>query len=738
MIKRLAGVLPYFLLVPAVLPLVYVDGLLYPYLTPKTLLFRADFLLAIAAFVVLVLAGREFYFSRLNNKLSWIPGVLLVVAYVTSLFGTDFYHSFWSIFDRGDGLLTFTATVSFFYLLLLTANERFIERFFKVVACVATCIAAFAFFQWVQIGTGMDIPLIPDPQGRIGSTLGNAAFLAGYLGLSFFVTLIAASLVRDKWRTAAYIGAGLQLFAIVVSATRGTLLALGVAGLVALVYAAWRGEGQVRTYARGGFVAFLIVAALFFVFRSQLAQVPFEPVRRIASISTSDATVESRLFIWKEVGSESLKTPLLGTGAEHISVLFNRVYDPTAIVEQWFDRTHNAFLDYFVQYGIVGFLLYIGLIVAFAREAFRQARTESDLFSHGALFALLILVYAVQNFFVFDTAATFWLLLALFATLLAVRGESVKTALPIPRLPSVVPIAAGTLIAILVIPVSLTPLRANLLLADGYLYHVFDVRRAIDSMEKGYALGSYADIEYGYQLYEMYTERQIVMLSGEARLNAYRFAEKVLSENYENYPYDARTVTYYAHVLDSAPPEVAINEVRLREVIDHAIILSPKRIQPHYLLANIAIRAGDEQPVGSAERERFYREGIAALEAYAQLVPKLAEPRFVLATIYPLIGDDESAARWAAEALPLYEQDLAVARRASRYYIGVEDWENARRFLADIVALSPQEYNVKYDLAKAEFLSGNVERAKQLVEELKTEAPGLVEEDPNFMAALEQ
>ena len=739
MLSTLKRALPYLLLFPAFLPLVYTDGLLYPYLTPKTLLFRADFIFLVSVLAALALSGERFYFSRLRSPITWIPATLLASAYLSSLFGIDFYHSFWSIFDRGDGLLTLTGIVTFFYGFMLAGDEKLFVRLIKITSVIATLVAIFALLQWIQEGAGINIPLIPGTQGaRVGSTLGNAAFLASYLGMTLFATLALAPRLASKWQRIAYLSVVLQLLAILASATRGTLLALVVAGFATVAYVAWRGSSY-RVYAHGGLVALLVIGGLFFAFRSELTRVPFAPVARLASISTSDTTVESRLFIWQSVGAEALKTPLFGIGAENIQVLFDRVYDPTAIQEQWFDRTHNAFLDYFVQYGIIGFALFCALIAAFAREALRAVGEKQPIMPlDGPLFLLLILVYAVQNLFIFDTAVTLWLLFALFALLCVARGKATVTALALPRVPEVAALALAGLIALFVIPVSITPLRANLALADGYVYHVFDARRATASMEKGYALGSYADLEYGYQLYEMYTERQMTMLSGEARVIAYRFAAKVLSANYERYSYDARTATYYAHTLDSAPPEVTRDDARLNAVIEHAIELSPKRIQPRYLLANQSIRKGDALPQGDPQREKYYRTAIQGLEGYAALVPTFAEPRYVLATLYLTIGEKETAAKWAAEGLAVYKPDEATARRASRYYVIIEDWEHARRFLADTVALDPSDVRVKYDLAKAEFLSDNVARAKQLVEELKVEAPGLAESDPAFMKALEK
>lgn len=727
---------PWLLLAPAVLPLIYIDGLLYPYVAPKTLLLRGLFIVAAAAFAYLVLSGRPFYFGRLRNWVVWIPGVLLGVAYTTSFLGLDFYHSFWSIFDRGDGLLTLTSAVGFFYLILLYADRQFLSRLFSFVAWVGSAIAVYTILQWLQEISGMNIPLITDPRGRLGATFGNAAFLAAYLGMTFFVTLAVLKEYSGRWRTILYVGATLQLLAAILTATRGTLLALLLAGVLTTVYFAWKGEGRMRTNARFGLAAVVILAALFFMFRGPLSEAPFEPIRRIASISIQDATVSSRFFVWQNVFDEAAKRPLTGYGAEHIDVLFNRVYDPGAIIEQWFDRSHNAYLDYFVQYGIFGALLYAALIAALILVGWRLHKRRER---YGAFIVLIAFVYAVQNFFVFDTAMTLWLFLAIYAAALAYASAQASTpaaASPLRvSLPNIVPVGVGIVLLALLYPVGIQPLRANLALAEGYLYHIADIDRAVNAMEHGLSLNTYADLEYGYQAYSMYTDRQQNMLEGSERVVAYRYALDILTKNYERYAYDARTATYLAHVLDSAPPEEPADEEVLRSVLAKAIELSPKRAQAQYMLANISLKKGDKAGQVS-ERSRYYREGIEILAKYAAQVPNLAEPRYIIANLHLVINDRVSAKKWADEGSALYLGGEETARRAIRYYIAVEDWPHALSFMEGIVNGNPGDYETLYDSAKLHFLTGNRARALEIVEQLRRDAPGLVETDPAFLKSL--
>mgnify|MGYP001560191061 FL=1 len=383
-------------------------------------------------------------------------------------------------------------------------------------------------------------------------------------------------------------------------------------------------------------------------------------------------------------------------------------------------------------------LLYVALIAVLLRTGFQLWQAGER---YGPFILLLVLVYAVQNFFVFDTAMTLWFLLVVLSSALArlhiQAGASAATVSSLRFSTSrAIPIAAGVAVLILLYPVALQPLRANLALAQGYLYHVFDVERAVGAMERGLSLSTYADIEYGYQAYSMYTDQQQHMLKGQERVTAYRYALDVLTKNYERYPYDARTATYLAHVLDSAPPEEQVDEEFLLSVIARAVELSPKRAQAKYILANISLKKGDKAQ--GAEQVRYYREGIAILEKYATEVTNLAETNYIIANLYLVLREPVLAKKWADEGLALYKEKggSGASSRAIKYYIAVEDWPNALFFMKGVVDERGNNFEEIYDLAKLYFLNGDREHAVQLVERLRRESPGLVETDPEFQKAI--
>ena len=738
MTDRLEKIFPYLLLAPAILPLVYVSGVVYPYVAPKTFLLQSIGITALAVFLYLALSGRQFFYGRLRNWFTWIPAALLSVAYTTSILGIDFYHSFWGLFDRGDSLLTLTVITVFFYLILISADRQLLERLVKVVAVVAGIVATIAVLQWVTTVFGGKVWFLPPVTGRIGSTFGNAAFLAGYLGMALFVVLLVLRDAVGIWRRVYQTAVVLSVLAIIFAATRGTILALLAVAFVALIYSALKSDGSIRHYSRYGLVVGVFLVALFFGFRSQLAHIPFEPINRIASISLTDGTVASRLFVWKNIGSEAFNRPWLGYGAEHVAHLFNKVYDPSKIVEQWFDRSHNAFLDYFAQYGVFGLALYLALIVAFAVYALRLYRREEEsIMNLGILFSFLILTYAIQNFFVFDTPHSLWLLYALFASLIVLFDDTPATSLLSKRLPAFAPSFAGAVILLVLVPTVVLPLYANILLTKGYLLHLVDVNKANAYFERGLSLGTFADLEYGYQAYDMYTEHQVVQLKDDDLISAYKYALSVLTANFKKSPYDARTATYLGHIIDTAPTETKVDDAFDREVLARAIELSPLRAQAWYMTANISLRKANVLPVGSKERESYYREAIKVLETYSKKEPTLPVPKYILATLYYALDDKATAKKLADKALPLYkEADVAAARPAVKYYIAIGDWHSAVRFLTDMVGNNSADYDVLYDLAKVTYLAGDPAASLRIVEKLKKENPTILETDQNFLNAI--
>lgn len=692
----------WILLLPALLPLLYIEGMMYPLMAPKTLALRAVGIVAVSLFTYLALSGKPFFWNRLRAWETWIPAVLLAVAYIASLAGIDFYHSFWSTFERGDGLLTLSVCVGYFYLILVSVDASWLRRLLTAVAWIGSIAALYLVPQW------LDVPFLARSSGRFGGTLGNAAFLSSYLGLALFATLAIARESKKVVRRVLYTGAILELLAIGIAATRGTLLALLAVTAVVLISLAGKGKEEIRNYARITLAALLVCVALFFAFRTSLQDSPIESVRRLASISLTDLTVSSRLFVWGAVSKEAVTHPLLGYGAEHIDIPFDKVYDPTSISEEWFDRTHNAYLDYFVQFGVFGVLLYLALIIVFVRAGWRLLKKKDRYAPYLLCFAA---VYSMQNFFVFDTGTTLWLFLAVVAATFVYTSSEKETPSSLSPVYPGAGVVLGFVLLLLVIPVAVTPFRANVLAFEAYLYQVADVPRANAAAQNVVALDTYGTLELGYNAYFMYTEEQLNRLSGDTLRAAYENARDILTHNFNRYPYDARTSVYLAQVLSLSPENNTIEEkALLSDVLTKAIQASPKRVQPWYLLENIVIAEANTNPIGSDARRAGYAAAKDVLLQYTKLVPRLAAPHFILAQLSYANGDTETAAAEAALGKAYYRGDLETAKRAASYYESVLDLPNAALFLREILRLDPENAAARDDLLQIEAYQRQMSR----------------------------
>jgi O-antigen ligase len=730
---KVGTILSGLLLAPAVLPLLYVPGFLFPYAAPKSLAFRGMGVLLLATLAWSMLSSTALYYQRLKQPATWIPAVLLLVEYVTSLLGFDFYHGFWSSLERGDGLLTHSTAVLFFYGVLLHADGRYLRRLAEWSTWVSALVTLVALLQWLHAAVGVPLPVSLRPSGRIGSTFGNAAFMASYLGMALVLTLWVSRQWSPTWRWLANVVVGLQLCAILISGTRGTILALLLAGLLAAGYVSLLGRGRTRLVARAVLIGFVALAGAGLLFRDRLAEVPVAVVQRLATMSPTSGTGGIRLALWESIGREALKRPLSGVGAEQVEYLYNVAYTTELIAGEWNDRSHNAYLDYFAQFGVAGAVLYLMLVAAaldLSRRALRKGEVEG-----GYLF-LLVTVYSAQNVFVFDTALSLWMFLVVLGSLLC-RMKAERQCLPWTagnRLPSAV---LSVAIIGLLLPVVIQPARASVLIADSVSNHALLPRQQAVNVTKGMALGTYADREYGYNTYNMYSFRQDRVLQGDDLILAHRTALGVLRANFGRYPHDVRTALYLAHVIDRTPPGVVPDLPLLDKATSAVRAVSPNRPAAWYYRANAEIRQGDAATT-SVERDARYKAAIGILGAYADRQPRLATPHFAIANLYSVMGDLVQARQWASSGEVRYRSETDNARAAAGYYLGTSDWARAAKYLGELITLDPVTRNQTYhDLAMARWLAGDVAGAAKVLDQLRESAPGELAMDPELWAQIE-
>ena len=392
------------------IPFIVTSSLFFPFITGKNFAFRILIELLFGGLVVLALRDPAY-----RPKFSWVSiGVLalLVSATLATFTSVDPTKSFWSNFERMEGLVGVLHLAGWFFVASVMLNaEKLWERFMQVSIGASVIMAIYGLF---QIGG-----LIVINQGglRLDATLGNAIYLAVYMLFHIFFTLFL--MLRHKGPKFVYaiysVALFLQILVLYYTATRSATLGLIGGLLVSGLAVAWfeRGRPVVRRVAIAGVALVVLIVITFFAFRNTEAVRKNQVLVRFATISFQETTVKSRFMIWDMALSGVAERPITGWGQENFNYVFNKYYNPKMYAqEQWFDRAHNAFIDWLVAAGLLGLLSFVSLFVFAAWAVFR-----ADTLSPGerAVFLGLIAAYAFHSFFVFDNLISsiyFFVLLA--------------------------------------------------------------------------------------------------------------------------------------------------------------------------------------------------------------------------------------------------------------------------------------------------------------------------------------
>ena len=414
-----------FLATLGILPLVYFGGRVVPFMTSKTYFFMG----AVDILVCLWVAVMAFYPEyRISRKVWLVLGPLalyLAIATISGLAGPAPLVSFVSRFETGMGVIFLWHTFAFACMaasLTSAYGKKFLSWVSQVILISSAAIAVMTFFADKVFNVGSQ--MLNTSMG--GATTGNVLIAGAYFVFALFlggILLTGDSSVKRKWlygglmvvlvfspvlfldpdiwrgilsfgdifKNPRYLLGGARMvdISIAIGAAVTVFLGLAVSGWKKI--AAWVG--------RIGLV--LVVAAVSF------------GVWQVAT----PGSAANRLFLDQAAGRPiywqvSLKAmhdrPLLGVGPENFQTAYfehldPQIFNPRYGAEVWTLHPHNTFLEVGVNGGILGFIAYIGMVLALcvAVGLLWQAGTISP--AVGALFYGMIIAYVLQGQMLFDS-----------------------------------------------------------------------------------------------------------------------------------------------------------------------------------------------------------------------------------------------------------------------------------------------------------------------------------------------
>ena len=376
------------------LPLYISDSLFFPFITGKNFLFRIIVEFIFMLWVILAVCDKKF---RPRKSLIFLAlSAFVFIMVLSTIFGANPYRSFWSNYERMEGLVTYLHALAYFVVLITVLNtEKLWKWFFHTSLLVSFIIAIYGFLQLAGIKP------IHQSDVRLDATLGNASYLAVYMMFNIFLALMYFLKEKEWWKWF-YVPFFLAYSIILYNtATRGAILGFIGGFLVFLILTAiFSKERKKKFISLTSLLLILLLIAVFWSFRNSSFIKQNSVLSRFSNISLEE---QSRFVVWKMSWEGFKDNPVLGWGPENYNLVFNKYYQPILYKQEpWFDRAHNVFFDKLITTGILGLFSYLGLFIFSIFYLSRKKYIENFSIVESALISSLFVAYFFHNIFVFD------------------------------------------------------------------------------------------------------------------------------------------------------------------------------------------------------------------------------------------------------------------------------------------------------------------------------------------------
>ena len=687
------------------LALFVTNSLFFPFIVGKNFAFRIIVEVILVAWLILLARG-----AIARPKLSWLlvsVAAVTIVSTLACIFGEVPYRSFWSNFERMDGLITILHLSAYFIIAATTlAEERLWDRWFHTSLGVATLVS--------MVGV---VNIIKHSGARVDATFGNATYLAVYMLFHVFIALYYMFRRDNLWTKLPYLVLAVFFtFILYHTATRGDILGLIGGLLVTLVLSVFSLSGKARKYAGIALCALILLVPVFFLTRQSEFVTKSPVLSRFANISFNESTTKSRLIIWGMSLKAVADHPVLGWGQENFNIAFNKYFDPRLYPQEtWFDRAHNVVFDWLVATGILGLVAYLSLFASALYILFSRTKTTLAPIERNLLIGLLA-GYFFQNLFVFDNIMSYLLFFSVLAYihyrseespwLLSKFGPATSRAAAESGLKPYSHIIASLLVVALAFSlyfVNIKPIMANRLMIEGFFPHQLTEEKLV-KIEKIFALNTFGSMEAREQFLFLLTD-----VSGQG-LDQGLFA-RALDLGYKQMITQLLTTASDArHQLFMASFVHTFGKIEdARKLYENARILSPKKQLILFSLARVYRDLGDHQKSleyakESYELERTYEKALI---------------EYVVAAIYA--GQNELASQLLREH---YQTDLVANPNIIKAYADTNQLSKVVDIWEGEIARDPKNPQAYVSLAASYYAQGMDAEAIAAIRRLIIADPG--------------
>ena len=424
------------------LPVLYTSEVVFPGIVEKALYARVLIEVITAMYVILLLWNPE-YRPRLSLVVIAFA-VYIAVVLLSLTVSVNFTHSLWSDYSRMLGVWDLLHW--FLFIVVATSVVLTTRAWLNILnwnIAIALVVSLLALAQIHQVSLFSFLPNFGIC--RVPSTLGSPSFLAALIAVTILLAtgLLVHSFLRPEgsavassnassaaerrlvgqkrmrlfeprglfvWRTFWLVGAGLGLWVLVHTGTRGALVGL-VAGTVSIpvAMAIWGDRSALRAVALSCGGILMAVAVLFGLDetvglsdRSSCGE--STSTARLLATRVDSNVVSERLAVSRIGFQAFLERPLLGWGPENFGEAFQQVADESIhkYGNLYFDLAHNKVVDELATKGGLGTVSYLAIWAVLVWAIIRRRRPPAE---EALAYVILgaLTAYFVQNLVLFDT-----------------------------------------------------------------------------------------------------------------------------------------------------------------------------------------------------------------------------------------------------------------------------------------------------------------------------------------------
>lgn len=693
-------------------PFIISESMLFPFITGKAFTFRI-----IVEILFGIWAIGMFFEANLRPKFSWIMvAVLSFLGVITlaDLFGANLYRSFWSNYERMEGLVGLLHVAAYFFIASSALQTMKHWKLFFNTSIVASVI--MSIYSIVQLAGGITIN-----QGgtRVDGTLGNATYLAVFMLINFFISLFLVGRIYQepegkfpKWVWYALYGVAMimQIVPLYYTATRGAILGLIGGVILAALYFAIFGKTQklLRKISIGVLIAVILLCGGFMAIRKTNFVMSSPVLNRFGTLSVEEVSKQGRRFIWPMALKGVAENPVLGWGQENFLLVFGKYYDPRMYnQEPWFDRAHSIVLDWLVAGGVLGLLGYLALFAAIVHYILKSK--NFSLVDRAILLGFLA-AYFFQNLFVFDNLVSYVYFFSFLAFVHAITTEGKSAPVWMGKFFDK-PLARNITASVAVLAVfsmlyglNIKPILASRDLIQALTYGPVDPPKAYGYFEKAYDRNTFGSVETSEQLFNLMQQFDLTKFPAELKTKYVELSIRSSDGSIATLPGDARSLLLAASLRN--------------RISDHraALTYTEKAIQASPSKQNVWFEQG--------LAHLSLKDTEAALEDFKHaydLAPDYTEAR-ILYAIGALYNNDENLANTLLAPVP--ELTVLSDERVISAYAGTGRVLGAVKLLERLAVLQPDRSDIRFRVAAGYLMLGDRPKAVRMLQSIVIDFPG--------------